>query len=242
MVPKHNAPGHLPAYTPFRGRTPSYKTDTPHAFGTTGFLQRAQGPLSNTAAPRADYCLWLGTTRNLEGTHRSFSLGTFTEITGDTFRPAPLTADAINRLRILTTAPCPEQNVIDIPEPPLSFPDSPYALDPNRGVEEDDDQSSQALPVLVRADTAVIVPLDELGLAELNELGSIAAAEPTLQDEVVREREHEQTADIDTAEEVSQMRNEMNLRKATTYGSLQMFNMSTLQYTLRQQLQRTEIL
>ena len=95
MVPKHNAPGHLPAYTSFRGRAPSYKTDAPYAFGTAGFLQRAPGPLSNTAASRADYCLWL------KGTHRCFNLSTLAEMTGDTFRPAPLTQDAIDRLRQL---------------------------------------------------------------------------------------------------------------------------------------------
>ena len=92
MVPEHNSLGQLPQYTAFRSRNPSYKTDTPYAFETTGFLQRAQGPLFNTAAPRADFCLWLGTTRNLKGTHRCFNLGTLTEITGENFRPAPLSS------------------------------------------------------------------------------------------------------------------------------------------------------
>ena len=101
MVPKYNAPGHLPAYTSFRGRAPSYKIDAPYAFGTTGFLQRAPGPLSNTAAPRADYCLWLGTTRNLIGTHWCFNLSMLAEMKGDTFRPAPLIQDAIDCLRQL---------------------------------------------------------------------------------------------------------------------------------------------
>jgi hypothetical protein len=137
MVPKHNAPGHLPAYTAFRGRAPSYKIDAPYAFGTTGFLQRAAGPLSNTAAPRADYCIWLGTTRNLKGTHRCFSLATLSELTGDTFRPAATTQQTIDIMRKLAGTPIVETK--EQPhEQPLPDPDSPYPLDPNRGVLEDD--------------------------------------------------------------------------------------------------------
>jgi hypothetical protein len=43
MVPKVNAIGHLPAHTAFLGRVPNFARDAPHAFGTAGFLQRAQG-------------------------------------------------------------------------------------------------------------------------------------------------------------------------------------------------------
>ena len=57
MVPKSNAPGHLPAYTAFRGRTPSNKVDAPYAFGTSRFLQRAPGIQTDIAEPRADYCI-----------------------------------------------------------------------------------------------------------------------------------------------------------------------------------------
>ena len=65
MVPKSNSPGHLPAFTSFKGRVPRLDIDAPYAFATAGFLQKAKGPLYNTSAPRGDYCLWLGTTRNL---------------------------------------------------------------------------------------------------------------------------------------------------------------------------------
>ena len=138
MVPKHNAPGHLPAYyTAFRGRAPSYKIDAPHSFGTTGFLQRPLGPLSNTSAPRADYCLWLGTTRSLKGTHRCFNMSTLAEITGDIFRPAPLTHEAVQRLRRLAGSSISEDNTTISSEEALVNPDEAYALDPNRGVTED---------------------------------------------------------------------------------------------------------
>ena len=152
MVPKSNAPGHLPAYTAFRGRTPSYKVDAPHAFGTSGFLQRAPGTHTNTAAPRADYCIWLGTTRNLKGTHRCFNLGTLAEVTGDTFRAAPLTHEAIDRLRRLAGTPSLQQGKPNDPEPSLPDPNSPYALDPNRGVAEDNSTVTSPEPILASAD------------------------------------------------------------------------------------------
>jgi hypothetical protein len=95
MVPKVNAVGHLPAHTAFLGRVPNLAKDAPFAFGTAGFLQRASGPSSNTAAARGDYCLWLGTTHNLAGTHRCFNIDTLREITGDIFRPALLTDAAV---------------------------------------------------------------------------------------------------------------------------------------------------
>lgn len=102
MVPKINSRGHHPAYTAFRGRVPDYNVDAPFPFGTAGFLQKAQTAQSNSAIPRADYCLWLGTTRNMKGTHRCLNLSTLREVTGDNFRPAPLTSDAITPLKQLT--------------------------------------------------------------------------------------------------------------------------------------------
>ena len=231
MVPKQNAPGHLPAYTAFRGRSPSYKTDTPFAFGTTGFLQRAQGSLSNTAAPRADYCLWLGTTRNLKGTHRCLNLGTLTEITGDNFRPAPLTQDAIQRLRAIAGTSPLEQNIPQDPEPPLPDPNSPYALDPNRGVDDSEIeiQPLQPLPVLVPAETATVpLPYDIVPVQESLELTATFEQESQVSElqpesvevtEEIEREEVEQSLDADTAMGVTQMRNDMNsgynLRKST---------------------------
>ena len=101
MVPKVNSPGHLPTHTAFKGRVPNYKIDAPFPFGTTGFLQRAHALQSNSVIPRADYSVWLGTTRNLKGTHKCLNLDTLREITGDIFRPALLTQAAITRLQQL---------------------------------------------------------------------------------------------------------------------------------------------
>ena len=130
------------------------KVDAPHAFGTSGFLQRASGTHTNTAAPRADYCIWLGTTRNLKGTNRCFNLSTLAEVTGNTFRPAPLTSEAIDRLRRLAGTPMIPNSAPDNKELPLSGPNSPYALDPNRGVEENDStvpEPTLFVPILVSA-------------------------------------------------------------------------------------------
>ena len=132
MVPRSSAPGHISAYTSFTGRIPSFKKHAPFAFGTAGFLQRPSGAQSNTAQPRADYCIWLGTTRNLAGTHLCCNLSTLQLVTGDIFRPAPLTPDAADRLSRLAgsqDAPPP----VDL-EPLIHNPSPPYSLDPNRGV------------------------------------------------------------------------------------------------------------
>ena len=102
MVPKINSPGHLPAFTAFKGRDPNLSVDAPFPFGTTGILQRASGPSYNSSMSRGDYCLWLGTTRNLKGTHKCLNLDTFKEIIGDVFRPTPITDLAIQRMRILS--------------------------------------------------------------------------------------------------------------------------------------------
>jgi hypothetical protein len=134
MIPKVNSVGHLPAHAAFLGRVPNFTRDAPFAFGTTGFLQRAPGQKSNTAASRGDYCLWLGTTRNLAGTHRCFNLDTLMEMTGDIFRPAPLTTAALQRLQRLSGLSLPEAPIIPQLEAPLENPSAPYPLDPNRGV------------------------------------------------------------------------------------------------------------
>ena len=127
MVPKVNAVSHLPAHTAFMGRVPNFPRDAPHAFGTAGFLQRVQGPLSNTAAPRGDYCIWLGTTHNLAGTHRCLNLDTLREITGDIFRPALLTNAAIQRLSQLAGVVGARPSTTN-EEIPLENPTPRYAL------------------------------------------------------------------------------------------------------------------
>ena len=101
MVPKTNSPGHTPAYTSFTGLLPNFKKQTPHAFGTFGFLQRPVGPQYNSSMTRADYVVWLGTTRNLAGTHKCFNLTTLQEITGDHFTPVPMTEEALARINKL---------------------------------------------------------------------------------------------------------------------------------------------
>ena len=133
MVPKLNSPGHIPAYTAFKGRIPDYKVDAPFPFGVAGFLQRAQSTQSNTGLPRADYCIWLGTTRNMKGTHKCLNLETLATITGDVFRPAPLTQAAITRLQQLAGALDHNNPGIPSPEPALADPNAPYGLDPSRG-------------------------------------------------------------------------------------------------------------
>lgn len=95
MVPKINAVGHYPAHTAFTGRVPRFTRDAPYAFGQAGFLQKAQHSQSNSAAPRGDYVIWLGTTHNISGTHRCFNVETLREISGDVLRPALLTPLAV---------------------------------------------------------------------------------------------------------------------------------------------------
>lgn len=64
-------------------------------------------------------------------------MSTLAEITGDTFRPAPLTHEAVQRLRQLAGSSISEDNSTISPEEALVNPDEAYALDPNRGVTED---------------------------------------------------------------------------------------------------------
>lgn len=42
----------------------------------------------DSSQSRGEYCIWLGTTRNLAGTHSCFEVFTCQFITGDTLRPA----------------------------------------------------------------------------------------------------------------------------------------------------------
>ena len=135
MIPRSSAPGHISAYTSFTGRIPNFHKHTPHAFGIAGFLQKANHHASNTAAPRQDYCIWLGTTRNLAGTHSCFNLATLRMMTGDIFTPAPLTPDAVTRINQL--AQHTEPAVPTIAEPALFDPSPSYSLDPDRGVLND---------------------------------------------------------------------------------------------------------
>ena len=132
----------------------------------------------------------------------------------------------------LTTSPL-EQNVSQDPEPLLSDPNSPYALDPNRGVDNESEieiQPLQPLPVFVPAETATAPPLDNVDPVQLESLELAAPFEQdseviefqTENDEVTEEIESEevvQTVDADTAAGVAQMRNNMNngynLRKST---------------------------
>ena len=78
-----------------------------------GFLQHASGPASNTAAPRGDYCIWLGTTHNLAGTYRCFNIDTLREVIGDIFRPAHLTDAAIARLTQLAGSALQETQALE---------------------------------------------------------------------------------------------------------------------------------
>jgi hypothetical protein len=48
--------------------------DTPCPFGTTGSLEKAPHPTSNSAAPRGDYCIWLGTSHSITGAHPDSTL------------------------------------------------------------------------------------------------------------------------------------------------------------------------
>ena len=166
MIPKANSPDHVPAYTQFTGRIPSFVKQPPHHFGQSGFLQRPKGPTSNSAAQRADYVIWLGTTRNLAGTHRCLNLSTLAEITGDKFTPAPITQDAIDRLMSLAGYPPPpaQPPTTCAPEPFLENLAPHYPLDPHRGVLSDEPASDPVPPVIVPADD--IVPDDTAATLE----------------------------------------------------------------------------
>lgn len=127
--------GHVSAYTNFTGLIPSYPTVAPHPFGTMGFLQNPRNVTSNSANPTAVYCVWVGTTRTSSGTHQCISVDSLRIITGDKFTPAPLTAAAAARFNALATGrlddfdPRPIERLLDNPSPA-------YALDPDRGVHE----------------------------------------------------------------------------------------------------------
>lgn len=48
--------------------------ETPCPFGTTGSLEKAPHPTSNSAAQRGDYCIWLGTSHSITGAHPDSTL------------------------------------------------------------------------------------------------------------------------------------------------------------------------
>ena len=79
--------------------------------------------------------IWLGTTRNLSGTHYCLNIDTLREITGDIFRPTTLTPAAIQRLTLLAGAPLSVLEQTFEAEPLLEDSSPSYALDPTRGVE-----------------------------------------------------------------------------------------------------------
>jgi hypothetical protein len=78
----------------------------------------------------------MGTTHNISGTHRCLNLETLREITGDVFRPALLTPIAVRRLTQLAGSQPPLPSLSSTYEEQLTDATPPYALDPNRGVEE----------------------------------------------------------------------------------------------------------
>ena len=175
MVPKNNSPAHTPAYTSFTGLMPNFKKQTPHPFGISGFLQRPVGPQYNTSIARADYVIWLGTTRNLAGTHKCFNLTTLQELTGDHFTPAPMTHDTILRInRLAGTA-----DMSPVPSQPLLEDPAPFsALDPLRGVPEinEDAPSLDSQP-----ESAFVVPADSMLAAQYSAQSDIVdlAIDPT---------------------------------------------------------------
>ena len=136
----------------FLGRVPNFAKDAPYAFGTAGFLQRASTVTSNSAAARGDYCIWLGTTHNLAGTHKCFIIDTLRKITGDTFWPTLLTTAAITRLTQLTNNTTSTENLAEAqPEAIITNPLPSYILDQNRGVETESD--GPLLAEIVSADS-----------------------------------------------------------------------------------------
>jgi Reverse transcriptase (RNA-dependent DNA polymerase) len=203
MVPKVNAVGHLPALTAFTGRVPSFIRDAPYQFGQAGFLQRVKGPTSNSASPRGDYCLWLGTTRNIAGTHRCLNLDTLQEITGDTFRPTLLTNEAIARLTRLAGDPTYDV-ASSIPSEPLLEPAPAwYSLDPNRGVEMQvhPDQGVES------TDRLDIVPANDVSDQAVVEEEALPEEEQALPEEEQALPENRAT---DQASELIQLRNSIN--------------------------------
>ena len=167
MVPKINSVGHQPAHSAFLGRVPNFKRDAPHPFGIAGFLQRTHSPGYNSAAPRGDYCIWLGTTHNLAGTHRCLNLTTLREMTGDTFHPTLLTPEAIRRLNTLAGV---VGDSVDQPETPLENPSAPYPLDPYRGVIPDEETlSTEQQGDIIGADTIADTDIQVMDPSEAEE-------------------------------------------------------------------------
>ena len=170
MVPKINSPGHLPAFTAFKGRVPNLSVDAPFPFCTTGILQRASGPSYNSSMSRGDYCIWLGTTRNLKGTHKCLNLDTFKEITGDVFRPTPLTDTAIQRMRLMSGPISTYQE--EFADDLLVNPNPSYALDPTRGMNMSEENMSNELLQTDESNTDIVQADDLNTEIQTNEISS----------------------------------------------------------------------
>jgi hypothetical protein len=128
---------------------------------------------------------------------------------GDTFRPAPLTQDAIDRLRQLAGKTTIESVPQELIEQPLPDPDSPYPLDPSRGVLEDDSNhaiTDSAEVEIVSADASPLqADLDPVGKAEVDtvdeagpEVAAVYEAEPEIDatDEVGPDQKSEDVGDV----------------------------------------------
>ena len=72
----------------------------------------------------------------ISGTHRCFNVKTLREITGDVFRPAFLTPLAVHRPTQLAGPQPLQPSLSPTSQERLTNASPPYALDPNRGVEE----------------------------------------------------------------------------------------------------------
>lgn len=91
----------------------------------------------------------------MKGTHRCLNLSTLREVTGDTFRPAPLTTDAIIRLKQLTQHQEDQQDITS--EPLIDNPNTPYSLDPTRGVDNEIHEDTESHDIsLIPADSFVM--------------------------------------------------------------------------------------
>ena len=174
LIPKLNSMGSRSAYSNFTGRIPSYPTIAPFPFGITGFLQRAKTANSNSAAPRADYGIWIGTTRTSSGTHKMINLDSLQIITGDKFQPAPLTAAAVTRITTLATGHI--TPALPPTEPLLTDHTPRYDLDPDRGVDtapaptDPAEHEESSTPFLTSADLpATAESLDSLEVSDLDQ-------------------------------------------------------------------------
>ena len=130
------------------------------------------------------------------------------EIRGDIFRPSLLTDAAISRQSRLSSSTPLLTPALQPPEPPISNPQSPYVLDPNRGVADiNDDRDGTA--VSDEAPIADIVPVDDV----LNDPGLDHSAQESIP--ATTRNEIESVVDqhdraITQAAELVEARNSMN--------------------------------